>query len=62
MINDTYAMNINTGEILPCTVAIREYYKTHGYMDAWTTEWQDTGLPVDDIYIDLPDFTAAVKG
>lgn len=41
---DEYAMNRETGELKPCTQVIREFYKTHGALEAWTDEWEPTGM------------------
>ena len=60
MLQDVYFMNKETGELKPSGEAIREFYKTHGALDRWTDEWQETALPVDGAYIEPPDFRRAV--
>lgn len=57
---DEYAMNIFTGELLPCTQAIKEFYKTHGALEAWTEEWKPTGQEADS-FLSAPDFAGAVS-
>lgn len=54
MIKDVYAMNIETGEIVPTKQAIHEFYKTHKWYEAWTDEWQPTDMEVEDSYLDNP--------
>lgn len=58
---DIYLMNKETGEILPSAQAIHEYYKTHGALEAWTDEWQETNLAVEGSTIPAPDFTNVFK-
>lgn len=58
---DEYAMNKETGELVPVTVVIREFYKTHGPLDRWTDEWEPTGFPVEGLELSPPDFSGAVK-
>lgn len=56
---DELYMSLVTGEVLPATDAIREYYKDHGPLDAWTDEWVPTGDLADKL-LDAPDFVGAV--
>lgn len=58
---DIYLMKKSTGEIEPATKVIRDFYKTHDALDAWTDEWIETDLEVEDIKIDLPDFTRVIN-
>lgn len=60
--HDTYFINIYTGEILAGCAAIHRFYteEKHGYKDAWTDEWRDTGEEADEL-IPLPDFSKVVK-
>lgn len=63
--NDEYAMNKETGEIIPATEAIHIFYgiENHGYMESWLDEWKLTGMPVADRFIESPEkvFAAAVN-
>ena len=54
---DVYFMNKETGEILPGTEAIREFYRNHGILEAWTDEWEETKLEVEGTELAAPDFT-----
>ena len=54
---DIYVMNKETGEIIPAQQAISEYYKTHGIFDAWTDEWEETDLEVENSTVEIPNFT-----
>lgn len=53
---DLYFMNKETGELLPATLAIRDFYKTHKALDAWTDLWQETNIEAEND-LDFPDFT-----
>ena len=58
--SDVYAMNKETGEIIPCTQAIKLYYSNHGCMESWTDEWIETNLECN-IELSMPDFTNVLK-
>lgn len=61
MLLDEYARNVKTGELLPCTEAIHEFYKTHGALERWTDEWEPTGTPVPGSNLAAPNFARAVN-
>ena len=54
-------MNKNTGELLPSGEAIRDFYKSHGWRERWTDEWEPTGIEIEDSMLDAPDFRRAVS-
>lgn len=58
--NDIYLMNKETGELVPAHVVIKNFYKTHGYMDSWTDEWIETDIEVENSFIPVPDFANAI--
>lgn len=60
-LHDVYFMDRETGELIPGTDAIREFYKTHGPLDAWTDQFEETTIPVEDQFINIPDFTTTIK-
>lgn len=53
---DIYVMNRKTGELIPSEKAIKEFYKTHGIMDDWTDEYQETKMETSN-EMRKPDFT-----
>lgn len=61
MLHDEYFMNKNTGELLPSGEAIRDFYKSHGWRERWTDEWEPTGIEIEDSMLDAPDFRRAVS-
>ena len=58
---DVYAMSLETGELVPVTKVIREFYKTHNALDAWTDLWEPTSIPVEDSDLAAPDFLGALN-
>ena len=58
MLHDELAMNKATGEVLPATKAIYQYYtvEKHGCLDNWLDEWELTGLEADS-FIGVPNFS-----
>ena len=60
MLRDELWMNKETGEILPATLAIKDYYKTHGALERWTDLWENTG-DYADTFISFPDFINALE-
>lgn len=40
--SDVYFVNKFTGELLPSSEAIHDFYKTHGALEDWQTEWAET--------------------
>lgn len=56
---DVYLMNRETGELLPSSQAIREFYKTHNAMDNWYDEWIETDIPTGE-YMSMPCFTSVL--
>lgn len=56
---DELYVSKETGEVLPATHAIREFYKTHGALEAWTDEWEPTG-EMSDVLLEAPDFIGAL--
>lgn len=61
LLNDVYLMNKATGEIVPSSIVFRDFYKTHGIFDSVFTEWDETDLPVEGEYMDVPDFASAAN-
>lgn len=51
---DTYVILKSTGELIPATQAIHEFYKTHKWNEAWTDEYTPTDMEVDDTCIRNP--------
>lgn len=60
MLKEEYVMNIETGEILTVSAAIRDFYKTHGALEPWTALWKFTGEEADS-YLAAPNFAATVR-
>lgn len=62
MLHDEEFYNIYTGEVLPATKAIQQFYSEpgRGCLDSWTDEWKPTGNMSEE-YIDIPDFTKAIN-
>ncbi len=58
---DVYLMNKETGEIQPSTKVISEFYSTHPWNAAWTDEWEETKLEVENSSLAVPDFAGTVK-
>lgn len=58
---DVYFMNKETGELVPGLDVIREFYKTHGALDSWCDEWQETDIKVENSFFDAPNFSACVN-
>lgn len=59
--NDIYLMNKETGEIVPSKEVFKDFYKTHGIFDSVFVFWAETDLIVENSYIDIPNFTNAIK-
>ena len=57
--SDIYLMNKETGELVPSSQAIREFYNTHSYKDSWTDEWEETDIPTGS-HMSAPDFTGSL--
>jgi hypothetical protein len=57
---DLYAMNNETGEIIPCEQAIAEFYKTHKWNESWTDFYTVTDIEVENTFIAFPDFSKAI--
>lgn len=53
---DILFMNNETGELLPSTEAIKDFYKSHNILEAWTDLWTETKLEAENDLI-FPDFT-----
>lgn len=60
MLFDELFMNVETGEVLPGTAAIREFYRSHGALEAWTDIWVPTGEMSEEI-LTAPDFASAIR-
>lgn len=60
MLRDELFVNKETGEVLPATMAIKDYYKSHGPLEAWTDLWEATG-DYADIFISVPDFVNSLN-
>lgn len=58
---DIYLMNKETGEIVPSNEVFKEFYKTHGIKDSVFDEWEETDIPVNNSFVEFPDFTKAIK-
>lgn len=58
--NDELWMNNTTGECVPATRAIREYYRNHGPLDSWTDDYTPTG-EYSESTIEAPDFTRSIR-
>ena len=58
---DVYLMNKLTGEIVPSEKVFKDFYKTHGIKDSVFDEWEETDITVENSYIDIPDFTTALR-
>ena len=56
---DVYLMSKETGEIVPATQVIREFYNTHPWNADWRDEWVETDILTDTL-IAPPDFAACV--
>lgn len=53
---DELVMDRETGELIPATVAISIFYKTHKALEAWTDAYQPTGMEAEN-EISAPDFS-----
>lgn len=58
---DVYAMNKETGEIIPCEQAISEFYRSHKWNESWTDFYTVTDIEVENTFIPFPDFAKAIK-
>ena len=58
--SDVYFMNKFTGELLPSSEAIRDFYKTHGIRDSWTDEWTETKMETGEP-LAMPNFANAIR-
>ena len=56
---DVYFVNKLTGEMLPSSEAIRDFYKTHGALESWTDEWTETNEETGE-YLSMPNFVNAI--
>ena len=57
---DVYLQNNETGELLPSSTVIQEFYKNHDVLEDWHTEWSETGIETKDD-IDAPDFSKVLN-
>lgn len=57
---DVYLMNKETGELIPAQIVIRDFYKTHGFLDSWADEWIETDIEVENSFLPVPNFTKAI--
>lgn len=55
-------INVDTGEVLSASAAIRQFYteEKHGALENWRDVWKKTGRYTSDI-VDAPNFAAAVN-
>lgn len=58
---DLYAMNNETGELIPAEKVISEFYKTHKWNESWTDFYTVTDIEVENTFIPFPDFTKAIN-
>lgn len=61
---DVYAMNRKTGELLPVSEAIREFYAAPGRQPLadWLEEWQPLeNMPVAGSELSAPDFVGTIS-
>lgn len=58
---DVYFENKLTGELKPSSEAIKEFYASHGALEAWTDEWTETNMPVEGKFMSKPDFVGALS-
>lgn len=58
---DVYAMDNETGELIPCEKVIADFYKTHKWNESWTDFYTVTDIEVENTFIPFPDFTKAIK-
>lgn len=57
---DVYLMNKATGEIEPATKVIKDFYKTHSYLDAWTDFWTETDIETE-TDLETPNFLLTIN-
>ena len=58
---DIYLMSKTTGEIAPSQQVFKEFYKTHGIFDSVFDEWVETDIPVEDSFIEFPNFANTIN-
>ena len=58
---DVYAMDNETGELIPFEKVIADFYKTHKWNESWTDFYTVTDIEVENTFIPFPDFTKAIK-
>ena len=58
---DVYAMDNETGELIPVEKVISEFYKTHTWRESWTDFYTVTDIEVENTFIPFPDFSNALK-
>ena len=59
-VHDELWIDNETGEVLPATQIIKEFYATHSYKDNWTDYYTYTG-EYSDTLLDAPDFARTVN-
>lgn len=58
---DIYAMDNETGELIPSEKVIFEFYKTHKWNERWTDFYTVTDIEVDNTSIAFPDFAKTIN-
>lgn len=58
---DVYAMDKETGELIPVEKVISEFYKTHKWNESWTDFYTVTDIEVENTFVAFPDFTKVIK-
>ena len=57
---DVYVMDKETGEVIPSSEAVRRFYETHPYCEAWTDQYIELDEETE-IEIEVPDFTKTIN-
>lgn len=58
---DVYAMDNETGELIPVEKVISEFYTTHKWNESWTDFFTVTNIEVEGSFVSLPDFSKAIN-
>ena len=53
---DIYLMHKTTGELMPSSIVLKEFYKTHGILESVFDLWEETKFCVENSEIKAPDF------
>ncbi len=54
-------MNLETGELVPASRIIKDFYKHHGGLEDWRQGWEFSGMYDETSVLQAPDFAGVVN-